>query len=191
MRIEITKQDYTMVFEVAEESGINVFDKIREVFDIISMNGESFPSGVDFFKKRLTEHDANGGPPQPQPPQPQPQFQFGIQPFGIQPTVKELIEAAKQEASSYGWISTHKKIDMLIEIVERLDNEMPRMFSTPYAEPFPVPYVPPTLPYWPMSPNTQVPMTGDPLPSWGTTTCIGTAMCQADGMGDDSGSRGD
>jgi hypothetical protein len=53
MRIEITKQDYVLVFEVAEESGIATFDKIRKVFNIITMNGESFPSGIDFFRERL------------------------------------------------------------------------------------------------------------------------------------------
>jgi hypothetical protein len=57
MRIEITKRDHVLVFEVAEESGIATFDKIRKVFNIITMNGESVPSGIDFFRERLEEKD--------------------------------------------------------------------------------------------------------------------------------------
>jgi hypothetical protein len=192
MRIEITKQDHVLVFEVAEESGIATFDKIRKVFNIITTNGESFPSGVDFFRERLEQKDADVTQPQ-EPPRP---AYVGQSPFT---PVKELIDRVKREAMSYAGGSTHEKINLLIDIVEKLDDEMPRIFSTPS------PYIAPMtfVPYW--GPNTQPILTGDPLPppvpipeATGTAKDSNkffmsnrTAMCQADGMGDDSGTRGD
>jgi hypothetical protein len=195
MRIEITKQDHVLVFEVAEESGIATFDKIRKVFNIITMNGESFPSGIDFFRERLEQKDADVKQP---PQEPQRPAYVGQSPFT---PVKDLIDRVKREAMSYAGGSTHEKINLLIDIVEKLDNEMPRIFSTPSPYIAPMPFVP----NW--GPNTQPILMGDPLPPGGTTTCEATgstakdsnkffmsnrtAMCQADGMGDDSGTRGD
>jgi hypothetical protein len=161
MRIEITKQDHVLVFEVAEESGIATFDKIRKVFNIITMNGESFPSGIDLFRERLEQKDVDVKQPQ----EPQRPAYVGQSPFT---PVKELIDRVKREAMSYAGGSTHEKINLLIDIVEKLDNEMPRIFSTPSPYIAPMPFVP----NW--GPNTQPILTGDPLPPGGTTTCEAT-----------------
>jgi hypothetical protein len=88
--------------------------------------------------------------------------------------------------------------ERLVTAFERIANALDRIAPiyqwTIGGLPTNPPYVPPTIPYSPVSPTTPyqplVVGTGNTNRDSGQVRCI-NAMTQADGMGDDSGTRGD